>query len=101
MTNHAHHAPPLPMRRALLGAGLALPFAAARAVAPAVGPHPERILVVLEMSGGNDGLNTVVPHADDLYYRLRPRIGIRPQRVLRLDDRHGFNPGMAGFEHLY
>ena len=109
MTDHAHHAPPLLMRRALLGAGLALPFAAARAAASApasatasaVGPHPERILVVLEMSGGNDGLNTVVPHADDLYYRLRPRIGIRPQRVLRLDDRHGFNPGMAGFERLY
>ncbi len=95
----------LPMRRALLGAGLALPFAAARADAaaakPAAGINPGRILVVLEMSGGNDGLNTVVPFSDDLYYRLRPRIGIRPQRVLRIDDRHGFNPGMAGFERLY
>ena len=99
--------PVLPMRRALLGAGLALPFAGSRAAAPApapaaaAGPNPGRILVVLEMSGGNDGLNTVVPYGDDLYYRLRPRIGIRPQRVLRIDDRHGFNPGMAGFERLY
>jgi uncharacterized protein (DUF1501 family) len=42
-----------------------------------------------------------VPHADDLYYKLRPRIAIKPQRVLRIDDRHGFNPGMAGFERLY
>ncbi len=91
-----------PMRRALLAAGLALPFAASRAAAPAAGGgSPERILVVLEMSGGNDGLNTVVPHADDIYYRLRPRIGIRPDRVRKLDGRFGLNPGMAGFERLY
>ncbi len=37
----------------------------------------ERILVVLELSGANDGLNTLVPYADDAYYKLRPRIGIR------------------------
>src|SRR6516165_1840789 len=37
-----------------------------------------RILVVFELSGGNDGLNTVVPYADDTYYRLRPQIGIKP-----------------------
>lgn len=97
MTARAHHGPLQPMRRALLGAGLVLPFAAAHAAAP----PPGRILVVLELSGGNDGLNTVVPHADDLYYKLRPRIAIKPQRVLRIDDRHGFNPGMAGFERLY
>jgi uncharacterized protein (DUF1501 family) len=97
MTAHAHHGPTLPMRRALLGASLGLPFAAAQAAAA----PPGRILVVLELSGGNDGLNTVVPHADDLYYKLRPRIAIKPQRVLRIDDRHGFNPGMAGFERLY
>lgn len=94
-----------PLRRALLGAGLALPWAgaslASRAAEPASEPRRERILVVLEMSGGNDGLNTVVPYADDTYYRLRPRIAIRPQRVLKLDDRHGLNPGMTGFERLY
>ena len=39
--------------------------------------HPDRILVVLELSGGNDGLNTVVPYADAAYYRARPKIGIR------------------------
>lgn len=97
MTAHAHPGPANPLRRALLGAGLALPFTAARAAAP----PPGRILVVLELSGGNDGLNTVVPYADDLYYTLRPRIAIKPQRVLRIDERHGFNPGMAGFDRLY
>jgi uncharacterized protein (DUF1501 family) len=60
-----------------------------------------RILVVLELSGGNDGLNTLVPYSDDAYYRHRPRIGIRPEKLRRIDERFGFNPGMAGFEGLY
>lgn len=60
-----------------------------------------RILVVLELSGGNDGLNTVVPYGDDAYYRLRPNIGIPRQRLRRLDDHYGFNPGMAGMERLW
>jgi uncharacterized protein (DUF1501 family) len=60
-----------------------------------------RILVILELSGGNDGLNTLVPYGDDNYYRHRPRIGIRPEKLRRIDERYGFNPGMAGFEGLY
>ena len=61
----------------------------------------EKILVVLELSGGNDGLNTVVPYADDAYYRHRPTLGIRQEKLLRIDDHFGFNPGMAGFEKLW
>jgi uncharacterized protein (DUF1501 family) len=60
-----------------------------------------RILVVLELSGGNDGLNTVVPYGDDAYYRLRPTIGVPKAEVRRIDDHFGFNPGMAGFERLF
>src|SRR5215471_6694697 len=60
-----------------------------------------RILVVLEMSGGNDGLNTVVPYGDDAYYKHRPKIGIRANRVRKLDDHFGLNPGMTGFERLF
>ena len=89
------------MGRALLASGLAWPFTALGAAAAAGGRVDERILVVFEMSGGNDGLNTVVPYADDTYHRLRPHIGIAPQRVRRIDDRFGFNPGMSGFEHSY
>ena len=90
---------PEPLRRALLAAGLGLPFAAPRSARAAAAD--KRILVVFEMSGGNDGLNTVVPYADDTYYRLRPNIGIAPGRLRKLDDRHGLNPSMAGFERLY
>ena len=61
----------------------------------------DRILVIVELSGGNDGLNTVVPYGDDAYYRHRPHIGIRPDEVLKLDDHYGFNPGMLGFERLW
>ena len=61
----------------------------------------KRILVVLELSGANDGFNTLVPYADDAYYRLRPNIGIRPNKVRKIDDQFGFSPGMAGFERLF
>jgi uncharacterized protein (DUF1501 family) len=58
-------------------------------------------LVVLELSGGNDGLNTVVPYGDDAYYRHRPNIGIPRKDLRSIDDHFGFNRGMAGFERLY
>jgi uncharacterized protein (DUF1501 family) len=82
-------------------AGLPLIFGnAAQALAAAPG-REERILVVFEMSGGNDGLNTLVPYADDAYYRQRPNIGIRPGKLRKIDDHWGFSAGMAGFERLY
>lgn len=60
-----------------------------------------KVLVVLELSGGNDGLNTVVPYGDDAYYRHRPNIGLPKNELRILDDHFGFNPGMAGFERLF
>ena len=59
------------------------------------------ILVVVELSGGNDGLNSIVPIGNDDYYRARPQIGIAPQDVLPLDADYGFNPGMLGFKRLW
>ena len=82
----------------------ALKGLAALAAAPVLGrpSDPVRpILVVVELSGGNDGLNTIVPHGDDRYYRLRPTIGIRPDRLLALDDFFGFNPGLLGLQRLW
>lgn len=53
-----------------------------------------RTLVLLELNGGNDGLNTVVPYADPRYYALRPRLAIARDAVLPLSDQSGFNPAL-------
>src|SRR2546422_888892 len=50
-----------------------------------------QILVVLQMAGGNDGLNTVVPFANDFYHKARPRIGIKEDAVLKLNDDVGLH----------
>jgi uncharacterized protein (DUF1501 family) len=63
--------------------------------------HPERILVVIELSGGNDGLNTVVPYGDAAYYRARPKLGIPERDVIKAAGGFGFHPSMVGFERLY
>lgn len=59
------------------------------------------ILVVLQMAGGNDGINTVVPYGSDYYYKSRPRIGIKADQVLKLNDSVGLHPGLTGFKDLY
>ena len=61
----------------------------------------DRILVVVELSGGNDGLNTVVPYRDDAYYRHRPTISIPREQLLTLDDNYGLNPGALGLRRLW
>ena len=84
-----------------LGPAMAPSLLGRAAEAAAAAAANGKILVILELSGGNDGLNTVVPYGDDAYYRHRPSIGL-PQNELRIiDDHFGFNPGMAGFERLY
>jgi uncharacterized protein (DUF1501 family) len=63
--------------------------------------HPNRILVVVELSGGNDGLNTVVPFGDPAYFRARPKLAIKESEAIRIADGLGFHPSMVGFERLY
>ena len=60
-----------------------------------------RILVVIELAGGCDGLNTIVPYTNDFYYQARPTLAIDPQSVLPLDDQLGFHPSLTGFKELY
>ncbi|MBU6400483.1 MAG: DUF1501 domain-containing protein [Verrucomicrobia bacterium] len=59
------------------------------------------ILVVLQMAGGNDGLNTVIPYTNDHYFRARPRLGVKADTVLKLDDQVGLHPGLQRFQALY
>jgi uncharacterized protein (DUF1501 family) len=61
----------------------------------------DTILVVLEMSGGNDGLNTVIPYADDLYHKARPTLRQTKDVVIRLDDHVGLHKGMQGFRPMW
>jgi uncharacterized protein (DUF1501 family) len=90
---------------AVLGGSMPLAFmrAATAQTLPATGStvDPDNVLVVVQMGGGNDGLNTVVPYSDDAYHRVRPAIGVAPATVLKLNDRIGFNPVMSGMMELY
>jgi uncharacterized protein (DUF1501 family) len=58
-------------------------------------------LVIVQLSGGNDGLNTLIPFTNDNYYKLRPKLGITQDKVLKINDTAGFNPSMDGFRKLY
>lgn len=60
----------------------------------------ESILVVVQLSGGNDGLNTIVPFTDDRYYSARPKLAISRDRVLKIDDELGLHPSLNGFAEL-
>ena len=60
-----------------------------------------KILVMVQLSGGNDGLNTVIPFRNDIYYRERPTIGIKSDKVLKLNDEIGLNPALEAIRGLY
>jgi uncharacterized protein (DUF1501 family) len=68
---------------------------------PGALPNNGKTLVVLQLSGGNDGLNTVVPVRNDVYYRERPRIGIKREEALSLTSEAGLNPALGAFKNLY
>jgi uncharacterized protein (DUF1501 family) len=59
------------------------------------------ILVVLQMAGGNDGLNMVVPFADDVYHKARPKLGLSADKILKLNDYAGLNGKMTGLKALF
>ena len=54
----------------------------------------QRTLVLVELNGGNDGLNVVVPYADPAYRRLRPKLAVNRDAVLQLDERFGVHPAL-------
>jgi uncharacterized protein (DUF1501 family) len=63
--------------------------------------HQDNVLVVLQLSGGNDALNTIIPYSDPLYMDNRPVVRIDPEKVLPINDRIGFNPALEPIKALW
>jgi uncharacterized protein (DUF1501 family) len=89
----------------LVAAGLTAPSFIARAAlalnSQAAASSSAKILVALQLSGGNDGLNTLVPYGQQAYYDLRPRLAITPGDVLPITDSLGLHPRMSSLKRLY
>lgn len=64
-------------------------------------PAGNKVVVILQLSGGNDGLNTVIPYRNDLYYKARPRLGIVKDKALSITDEAGLHPALSAFKELY
>jgi len=75
-------------------------FSRALAQAPLAG-NADRVLVVVNFQGGNDGLNTIVPFGMPGYYKYRPTLAVPPNDVLRIDDAVGLNPALKAFKDMY
>jgi uncharacterized protein (DUF1501 family) len=90
----------------LLACGTIVPTFLARSAAALAagpgrgGPTRGRILVVVQLDGGNDGLNTIVPHGDDLYRKNRPRLALSAKELRPIDGHIGFHPALDGFAKL-
>src|SRR5581483_2676034 len=69
--------------------------------ARAAAPGKDTILVVVELTGGNDGINTVIPYADPLYHKARPTLRQTKEQVIRLDENVGLHPAMQGFKTMW
>jgi uncharacterized protein (DUF1501 family) len=67
----------------------------------ALEPAGNKVMVVLQFSGGNDGLNTVIPIRNDIYYRSRPKLGIEKDQSLQITDEAGLNPALPFFKQLF
>jgi uncharacterized protein (DUF1501 family) len=89
-----------------IGLGLAgglgtVPTVLAQASRSVAAKPSARILVVFEWFGGNDGLNTIVPYGNALYYKHRPRIGIREPDLLKIDAQFGWHKSLRALKNLY
>ena len=68
---------------------------------PMMVPPGNKVVVVIQFSGGNDGLNTVIPVRNDIYYKERPRLGIAKDKAISVTDEVGLNPALEAFKGLY
>ena len=85
---------------ALVGTAAGVPDFLFAACDPEIAKKTDRVLVVIQLSGGNDGINTVIPYADDEYYKNRFTLAVGRGSVLKIDDHCGFHSSMNGFSEL-
>lgn len=85
---------------AVVALGAAAPRFLVEAAARESNAQGETVLVVVQLSGGNDGINTVVPYGDDVYYRNRFTLALEKDKLHKLDDYHGLHPSLGGFAKL-
>ena len=88
-------------RRDLLAGSLAVFLGVGALPAFALNGNSRRVLILIELQGANDGLNTVIPYSNDRYYSLRPNIGIEKTKVLDLNGEQGLHPSLSGVRDLY
>ena len=74
---------------------------AAYAAEAIAGFQDDRVLVVVQLSGGNDGLNTLVPHGHDAYYAARPTLGLKGSNLLKINEEVALHAKLAPLKHLY
>jgi uncharacterized protein (DUF1501 family) len=85
----------------LATASLMLPKFLKAFESPRMVPPGNKVVVVIQFSGGNDGLNTVIPIQNDIYHNARPKLGITKDIALPLTDEVGLNPALIGLKELY
>ena len=68
---------------------------------PTAARNTNKILVVIQLSGGNDGLNTVIPYRNDIYYQSRPSLSIQRENALVISDEVGLHPSLKGLKDLF
>lgn len=68
---------------------------------PMMVPPGNKVVLVIQFSGGNDGLNTVIPVRNDIYYKERPVLGIKKEKALLLTEETGLNPALEAFKSFY
>src|SRR5438270_7846743 len=94
---------------AVVSVGAFMPTIFTRAIAAAAtdksrssaGAAPGKTLVIIQLAGGNDGLNTVIPHADARYRQLRPNLAVAAGEIVKLDDRLGLHPSLASLKPVW
>ena len=86
-----------------LAIGAAVPSGWMKSLAATLSSQPssqDRVLVVIQLTGGNDGLNTIVPHTNELYYNARPKLAIPKEDILKFNSDVGLHPSMRGIASL-